>query len=113
MTSIDAGHYKCPCCRTALKATELPQHIIAEREEDAAEVAVTLSQPGQVTEEMINNLYAETLAPYVWHRVANGNRCHYAAWSSVYTSMLTLQAAARGFLTRRRLRVAPAPAPAS
>jgi len=108
MTSIDAGIYSCPCCRTSLKETELPQHIIAEQEEDAAEVVAELTeQPGQVTEQMIRSLYAEPLVRYVWHQCAQGNRCHYAAWSSVYTSMLTLQAVARGFLTRRRLRVAP------
>ena len=107
MTSIDAGLYSCPYCRTALKATELPQHLVAEQEEDAQEVATTLEEPGRVTEQMINSLYAQPLATYVWRQCLSPNRCHYAAWSSVYTSMLTLQAAARGFLTRRRLRVVP------
>ena len=108
MSSIDTGHYSCPCCRAALKATELPQHVVAEQEEDAAEVELALSaQPGQITEQMIRSLYAEPLAHYVWCQCANGIRCHYSAWSMVYTSMLTLQAATRGFLTRKRLRVAP------
>ena len=63
-----------------------------------------LNAPGVQTQPLIEFQYAAPIASYIWDQVQTTGIHHLAAYSKVYTSLLTIQAVARGHLARQAIR---------
>lgn len=101
------GPKSCPNCRNPLGPYErlAPDSPVStgtltyEPEDDPP-----VLQLGVETEETIRFQYTPPIAPYIWNQVSKTGVDHLAAYSRVYTSLLTIQAVMRGHLIRRAIR---------
>jgi hypothetical protein len=114
-----AGAASCPNCREPLNSFErLPaapptsdtltasvsfEEDLFEFDDDSSvELELPVFIPGQITHAMVNSLYSPILVDYIWNQVRSKQIDHLAAYSKVYTSLLTVQAVCRGGLVRMR-----------
>ena len=106
LRNILAAATTCPNCRNPLSEHErLPEptlHIDTSAVAAFDEVPIVL--PNGVTRSMLESLYVWPLSDYIYNRVEKTGVHHQAAYSTVFTSLLTAQAAIRGGLVRSRLR---------
>ncbi len=112
MRNILAAATNCPNCRNPLSEHErieapviIPRLNLTDLQDDlflAPEPIPTLRLETSI--EMLESLYAWPLSDYIYNRVEKTGVHHQAAYSTVFTSLLTVQAVLRGGLVRSRLR---------
>jgi len=91
------GPKTCPNCRNPLGPTEQLPGSVQEPEP-------LILTPGVQTQPLIEFQYAAPIASYIWDQVQKTGVHHLAAYSKVYTSLLTIQAAIRGHQAREIVR---------
>jgi len=118
--NIQAAATTCPNCRKPLNEYETvaalstpivppllmppPREILNPEDDDYYPPTPRAPIPRVQTYPMIEALYAPNIREYVWKEVSTKGIHHQAAYSKVFTSLLTAQACVRGGLVRRRLR---------
>lgn len=99
---IVGSNFTCPCCRHELGEKEIP-----ELPEEASDVDTSIAEVEELEEDpQLEQLVRgnQALTPYMWAHMNRTGVDPYAAFSKLWTSILTIQAQWRGHQTRQFLR---------
>lgn len=118
MRNVLAAATTCPNCRNTLSEHEcilvphrhphIPTLNLTDIQDDLflapEQPAILIGIPGVTTREQLESYYSAEICDYIYEWMRQTGVTHYAAYSKVFTSLLTVQAVMRGCLVRRRLR---------
>ena len=97
---IVGSNFTCPCCRHELGEKEIPELAVDASEDESESIAEPEEDP-QLEQLVRGN---QALTPYMWAHMNRTGVDPYAAFSKLWTSILTIQAQWRGYQTRQVLR---------